>query len=161
MPQLDQLMHVYASQFFWLAIVLAILYFGVGKLMLPQIESTVDNRNAQISSDLAAAKTGQADAEQMEEAWRAKMADAHSSAQAVIAKAKAKAAVKSADQLTKADATLNTELETAFAGIAKASADAMSHVADIAAESTQSMVEKIAGLKVAPTAALKAVKEVL
>ena len=161
MPQLDQLMHVYASQLFWLGIVLAILYFGVGKLMLPQIEATMDDRNAHIASDLAAAKTAQAQAEGMEEAWRLKMQTAQSAAQAVILKAKDKAAGSAATQIAKTDAVLATQLETAHASIAKASADAMTQINAVAAENAQHIVEKIAGLKIAPAAALSAVKEVM
>ena len=45
MPQLNQLAAVAYSQFFWLLLVLAIIYFGIGHFMLPKIESTVDARS--------------------------------------------------------------------------------------------------------------------
>ena len=44
MPQLNQLALVAQSQLFWLLLVLAFLYFGIGKLMLPKVQSTVEAR---------------------------------------------------------------------------------------------------------------------
>lgn len=160
MPQLDQFMHVYASQLFWLGIVLAILYFGVGHFMLPKIEGTMDARTAQIAGDVAAAQTARSDAEKIEEAWRAKMAESHASAQGVIAQAKDAAAQSTSQSLATTDAKLTMQTDKAHADIAQASQNAMSHVASVAAESAQSIVEKIAGLKIDLAAAQKAVNEV-
>ncbi|NWP01118.1 ATPase, partial [Escherichia coli] len=47
MPQLSQIPEIYASQLFWLAIVFALIYFGIGKAMVPKID--------RIAGDLAAA----------------------------------------------------------------------------------------------------------
>ena len=44
MPQLNQLADVALSQLFWLLLVLGVIYFGIGKGMLPKIQSTVDLR---------------------------------------------------------------------------------------------------------------------
>ncbi len=160
MPQLEQLALAYASQLFWLGLVLAIIYFGVGHYMVPKIESTVDDRNAKIAGDLAAAKTAQGEAEGMEEAWRKQMADAHASAQAVIAKAKDKASANTASKIAKADEKINATAETAYAGIAAAQKAAVAEIATVAADSAQALVAKVAGLSVTSAAALKAVNEV-
>ncbi len=160
MPQLDQLMHVYASQLFWLGIVLAVLYFGVGRMMLPKIEATMHDREAKIASDLNAAQAAQQHAEAMEEAWRQQTAESHAAAQAVISKAKDAGNEASAVQMATADAALTAQLTAAQATIAQASADAMAQIDVVAAEGAQQIVAKIAGLQVSPDAALKAVKEV-
>ena len=60
MPQLSQIGAIYASQLFWLAIVFALIYFGIGKAMVPRIERTIDDRNARIAGDLAAAQAARA-----------------------------------------------------------------------------------------------------
>ena len=52
MPQLNQLALVAYSQLFWLLLVLAVIYFGIGKLMLPKIQSTVERRDRKIADDL-------------------------------------------------------------------------------------------------------------
>ena len=49
MPQINQLLLVYQSQWFWLLLVLAVIYFGIAKGMLPKIEKTVDDRDAKIA----------------------------------------------------------------------------------------------------------------
>ena len=48
------------SQFFWLLLVLGLIYFGIGKAMLPKIQSTVDARDKRIADDLAAAQAARA-----------------------------------------------------------------------------------------------------
>ena len=37
MPQLAQLLLVYQSQWFWLLITLAVIYFGIGKWIVPGV----------------------------------------------------------------------------------------------------------------------------
>jgi len=68
MPQLNQLGLVAYSQFFWLALVLAVIYFGIGKGMLPKIQSTVDLRAKKIADDLAAAEAARVAADETEAA---------------------------------------------------------------------------------------------
>jgi F-type H+-transporting ATPase subunit b len=78
MPQLSQLGLVFLSQWFWLAIVLASIYFFVGRGIVPKVSSTVDQRDAQIASDLAEAERLRAEADATEQAWRAlRIAGAH------------------------------------------------------------------------------------
>ena len=55
MPQISQIAATYASQIFWLLITFGILYFGIGKMMVPRVIATVDAREGQIAADLAAA----------------------------------------------------------------------------------------------------------
>ncbi|MGZ5825629.1 MAG: F0F1 ATP synthase subunit B family protein, partial [Croceibacterium sp.] len=88
MPQLSQLGLVYQSQWFWLLLVLALIYFFVGRGIVPKVEATVDQRDAQIAADLAAAERLRAEADATEEAWRARINDAHAEAQALAHDAK-------------------------------------------------------------------------
>ena len=66
MPQLNQLFLVYQSQWFWLLLVLAVIYLGIAKNMVPKIERVVEDRNATISGDLAAAEKARAEADEAE-----------------------------------------------------------------------------------------------
>ena len=56
MPQISQILETYASQFFWLLIVFGLIYFTIGKGMLPKIEANMDARDRKIADDLAAAE---------------------------------------------------------------------------------------------------------
>ena len=92
MPQLNQLALVAYSQFFWLAVVLGLIYFVIGKGMLPKIQSTVDARDKSIADDLAAADAARTEADAVEEAYRARMDASRGEAAKLTAKAKADSA---------------------------------------------------------------------
>ena len=66
MPQIAQIALVYQSQWFWLLLVLAGIYFFVGKGIVPKVEATVDQRDATIAADLAAAEAARAEADAAE-----------------------------------------------------------------------------------------------
>ena len=80
MPQIAQIAATYASQIFWLLIVFGLIYFGIGKGMLPKIEATVEARDQKIASDLAAAEAARTAADTTEAAYRAKMDEARNAA---------------------------------------------------------------------------------
>ena len=82
MPQLAQLLLVYQSQWFWLLITLAVIYFGIGRIIVPGVEKTVDDRDARIAADLAAAEQARQAAATAEEGWQARIAAVHAEAQA-------------------------------------------------------------------------------
>ena len=73
MPQIDQIASIYASQLFWLVVVFALIYFGIGRAMLPKIERTVEDRDARISGDLAAAEAARAEADAAEATYTEKL----------------------------------------------------------------------------------------
>ena len=88
MPQISQLSEVGLSQLFWLAIGLGFIFFVIARGMVPKIQATVDAREAQIASDLAAADQARKDAEAKEQAWRDKMDSARADAFKVTQEAK-------------------------------------------------------------------------
>ena len=73
MPQLDQLPEFFWSQLFWLAVVFGILFFVIGRSMLPKIEATVDARDAKVTEDLAAAQRAREQADEIETDYRARI----------------------------------------------------------------------------------------
>ena len=157
MPQLDQLPLVIYSQFFWLAIVLGLIYFGIGKAMVPKIQSTVDARDKKIADDLAAAEKAQVEADETEEAYRLRMDASRAEAMKLTAAAKQESARKVEKLTAKADAANQAKLEKAEARIRDASKGAQAEIAAAAAEMTQDVVAKVAGLKIGREEALKAV----
>ena len=72
MPQIAQIDATFASQLFWLILTFGLVYFVIGKGMLPKIEATVEARDNRISDDLAAAERARAAADETEEAYRAR-----------------------------------------------------------------------------------------
>lgn len=161
MPQIAQILDTYASQAFWLLIVFALIYFGIGRAMLPKIEATVDARDRKIAEDLAAAERAKAAAIGLEEAWAADLAKTRAEAQAEAAKAKAKAGKDAENRLAKADAEIGAKLAEAEAGIAKARADALASLETVAADAAIDIVAKVSGARVSPGQASAAVKQVM
>ena len=92
MPQLNQLPDIWWSQLFWLAIVFGLIFFVIGRGMLPKIQSTVDAREKKISDDLERAQAARSAAEETEAAWRARMDAARSEAAKVAEEARQKSA---------------------------------------------------------------------
>ena len=157
MPQLSQLALVYQSQWFWLLLVLGAIYFFVGRGIVPKVEATVEDRDARIAADLAEAERLQAEAAQIEEAWRTRINEGHAEAQAHIANAKAKADADAHKRLAKADAELATKAEAAAAELDQARQSALAEIEALAVEATQAIVAKLAGGSVTEAKARKAV----
>jgi len=161
MPQLAQLAVVYQSQWFWLLIVLGGIYFFVGRGIVPRVEATVIDRDAKIAGDLAEAERLQAEAAQVEEAWRARINQGHADAHALIATAKAKADADARKRVTKADADLAAKAEAAATELDKARQSAQAEIEALAVEATREIVARLSGGKVHEAKARKAVAEAL
>ena len=158
MPQLDQLPLVAISQFFWLLVVLGLIYFGIGKAMLPKIQSTVDLRDKKIAEDLAAAEAARVAADQTEEAYRQRMDASRAEALKLTSAAKSEVAKAIEKKAARADAANQARLDKAHERIQAARQAAQAEIAAVAAEMTQDVAAKVAGLKVSKDEALKAVE---
>lgn len=158
MPQFSQLSDVVLSQLFWLAITLGFIYFIIGRGMLPKIQSTVELRDAKIAQDLAAAEAARTEADKMEEDYRQRMDVSRGEAMKLTAAAKADAARRTEKLAAKADAANQAKLDKAQERIRAASAAARGEIASAAAEMTQDVAAKVAGLKVSKDEALEAVE---
>src|SRR4051812_37609694 len=88
MPQIEQLPFIFSSQLFWLAVVFGILFFGIGRGMVPKIQSTVELRERKIAEDLETAQQARVAAEETEAAYRARMDASRADAAKVIQEAK-------------------------------------------------------------------------
>ena len=158
MPQLNQLSLVLYSQFFWLAIVLGLIYFGIGKTMVPKIQSTVDARDKKIADDLAAAEKARVEADETEEAYRSVMDASRAEAMKLTSAAKTEVAREIEKKAAKVDAANQAKLDKAQERIRSASQAAQAEIAAVAADMTQDVIAKVAGLKVSKDDALKAVE---
>ena len=148
MPQIDQISAIYASQLFWLVVVFALIYFGIGKAMLPKIQRTVDDRDARITGDLAAAKAAREAADQADEAYQAGLSASRSEAQAAAAAAKARATADAEARVKAADAEIAHHVTQAELTLATARTAAVSQIEQVATQAAREIVERVAGLSV-------------
>ena len=138
MPQLSQLALVYQSQWFWLLLVLGAIYFFVGRGIVPKVEATVDQRDAQIAADLAEAERLRTEASS-------------------VASAKAAAAKDAEKRISAADKRLAAKAEEAAQALDEARRSALAEVEGMAAEATREIVAKLTGTNVDEKAARTAV----
>ncbi len=161
MPQLNQLALVAYSQFFWLLLVLGLIYFGIGKAMLPKIQSTVDARQQRIADDLAAAQQARAEADATEEAYRLRMDESRAEAMKLTAKAKADGAKATEQQVAEADAAIHARAADAETRIRASRSAAVKELEQLAGELAKDIAGKVAGVSVSADEAAKAVKAVM
>lgn len=148
MPQLSQIGEIYASQLFWLAIVFALIYFGIGKAMVPKIERTIDDRNGRINGDLAAAEAANAAARTSELEYQTGLDSARSQALRSVTEAKAKASATAETKVKAGDAAMAEELATATARIGSAKTTAMAEIETATVDAVQDIVAKLSGVAV-------------
>jgi F-type H+-transporting ATPase subunit b len=158
MPQINQLADAAYSQFFWLLVVLALLYFGIGRMMLPRIQSTVDSRDKRIAGDLAAAQDARSAAEATEAAYRERMDESRSEALKVAQAAKLSSAKATEERMRAAGEEIGARVEAAEVRIRTAADAAMTEIESVAAEAAREMVERLAGVAVGKDEAARAVK---
>jgi F-type H+-transporting ATPase subunit b len=158
MPQINQLADAAYSQFFWLLLVLAIIYFGIGRMMLPKIQSTVEARDQRISGDLVAAQAAREAAEATEAAYRARMDLSRGEALKVAQAAKVSSAKATEERIRAANAEIGARVEAAEARIRAATEATLGEIESVAAEAAREMVERLAGVSVDSDEAARAVR---
>lgn len=161
MPQLDQFASTYASQIFWLLVVFGLIYFVIGRFMLPKIEGTMDLRDRRIADDLAAAEGARARADEIEQAYRARTDENRAEALKVTQAAKDSAARASEARIAEADAAAEARLSDAEARLSAAKQAAMAEVEGVASEAARDMVARLSGVVVDPAEADAAVRRAL
>lgn len=161
MPQIAQLAETYSSQIFWLLVIFGLVFFVIGRGMVPRVMDTVAMRDNQIAADLAAAQAARDQADEQEEAWRKRENENRAEAQAVVTAAKADAAAQAEKKLAAAQKRLDKKLAEAEERIAAARAEAAAEVENVAAEAAQDIAGRLAGIEVGRQNAEAAVKKAL
>jgi F-type H+-transporting ATPase subunit b len=161
MPQINQLPDIFFSQLFWLLVVFGIIYFWIGRGMVPKIQSVVEDRDRKIAEDLAAAQRAREQAEAAEEAYRERIDASRSEALKVAQQAKHQAVLDTEKRLKAIDAKIGKRVAEAEEKIRAAADAARRELEPVAAEAASELVAKLTGQKIAATDAGPAVKAVL
>jgi F-type H+-transporting ATPase subunit b len=158
MPQIAQLPVIFFSQLFWLLLVFGIIFFGIGRGMLPKIQSTVDAREKKIGEDLERARAARAGAEETEAAWRARMDAARVEAARLAQEAKQEGARHTEKQVKSAADKINRKVEASEAKIREAVSAARGEIETVATDATREMVHRLTGMELDAKHAAAAVK---
>lgn len=158
MPQIEQLAATYSSQIFWLIVFFGLVFFVVGKGMVPKVMSTVEARDTQIASDLAAAEAARRAADQAEEAWRLQANERRAEAHALIADAKKRAAQSTEARMAESNRHFEGRIATAEKRISDARQAAAGEIETVAVDAARDIAQRVAGVNVDDAAARAAVK---
>ena len=161
MPQIEQLPDIFFSQLFWLLLVFGIIYFFIGRGMVPKIQSVVESREKKIADDLAAAQRAREEAEAVEEKYRERMDAARSEAMKLAQEAKQQAALDTEQKLKTIDTQIGGRVAEAEARIRAAAEQARRDLEPVAAEAAAELVAKLTGQKIGAGDAQSSVKAVL
>lgn len=159
MPQISQLAATYASQIFWLLVTFGLVFFVVGRGMLPKVQATIDDRDQVIGGDLAAAKAARDAADSAEAEWQARDLANRERAQGLIADARARANQATEATLAAANAEQSAKVAAGEESIRAASARAQGEIETVAAEAAQAIVARVSGLDVSIDEARGAVQQ--
>jgi F-type H+-transporting ATPase subunit b len=158
MPQINQLSEIFFSQLFWLAVVFGIIYFVIGRGMVPKIRGTVEVREARIAADLERAQAAREEADRTEAEWRSRMDAARAEAARISQAAKQASAAETEKKVKAAADKLNLKVESAEAKIRDALSAARAEIESVAAEAAQEMVQRLTGIVVDKNEAVSAMK---
>ena len=161
MPQIEQLPDIFFSQLFWLLLVFGIIYFFIGRGMVPKIQSVVDTREKKIADDLAAAQRAREEADATEEAYRTRMDASRAEAMKLTQAAKQDAAKESEERLKVVDREVGAKIGEAEERIRASLGKAMGEIETVAAEAARELVGKLTGTEVGEADARQAVKAAL
>ena len=161
MPQIVQLPDIFVSQLFWLLLVFGIIYFVIGRGMVPKVQSVVQAREDKIAGDLAAAQKAREDAESLEEGYRERMDASRSEAMKLAQASKQEAAKEAEARLKVVDEQVGAKIAQAEERIRASVGKAMGEIETVAAEAAQELVGKLTGASVSSAEAKQAVKAVL
>ena len=161
MPQINQLPDIFFSQLFWLLLVFGIIYFWIGRGMVPKIQSVVEDRDRKIADDLAAAQRAREEAEASEEAYRERIDASRSEALKVATEAKTQAALDTEKRLKVIDEQIGARVSEAEGRIRDAAEAAQRELEPVAAEAASQLVTKLTGQAISAKDAEPAVKAVL
>lgn len=155
-PQLD--VTTYSSQVFWLAVCFALLYILMSRIALPRVTEVLDMRQTQINTNLDRAAQLNEEADKARQAFETILADAQDSAREAVGSAEQKASERAAADSARFAEHARDRVITAENTIAKAKAEALNSLADIAAEVAADMANKVAKTHLTKADALPVVK---
>ncbi|MFH1805138.1 MAG: hypothetical protein ABID63_09650 [Pseudomonadota bacterium] len=159
MPQFD--ISTFSEQIFWLFVVFGILYMLMARVALPKVGEVLERRHKTIEDNLGKARALKDDTDAAIAKYEAALAEARSAAQEDIRVASEKAAAEQAARTEAVAKKLSKKTSEAEKSIAEAKLQAMTGVADAAADLAREATEKLIGVKVQPKTAEKAVSVIV
>lgn len=142
MPQLD--FETWASQIFWAAIALFLLYQILSKKIMPRIAGALEDRHHAIADDLDAASSLKLKAEEAQGSYHKALSEAKARANEIADKTRADIQAQIDAANTKAEAEITARTAEGEERIAAIRTEAAQNAKQVATETAQAIVEKLA-----------------
>ena len=136
----------FASQLVSLLIAFVALYLIVSRIALPRVGKTIDDRQAAIEGDLAAAQKLKDESDAALKAYESELAAARSRAQAIGSETREKLNAAAEAERKTLEEALSVKLAQAEKTIASTREAAMRNVRGIAADAAAAIVQRLTGL---------------
>jgi len=134
----------FVSQFFWLALAFAAMYFVFSKITLPSISNVIENRKNMIDSDLDMAEKLTSEADTVQNAYQDNLSATQADAMAALSKSeektKAKYDKKSEEFREKSEAAVLETEQKIEAAKAQAMTDMSKVITDVASDAIQKII---------------------
>jgi F-type H+-transporting ATPase subunit b len=151
----------FASQILWLAITFGLFYWVMKNVALPRISGILEDRKDRIAGDLSEANRLKQETDAAIAAYEQALAEARNKAHGIAHETRAKLKADNEARREKAEAELSKKLADAETHIAGVKTEAMSHIGDIAGETTTALVEALMGKAPTKTDLSKALKSAM
>src|SRR5882724_3151378 len=136
----------FASQLVSLLIAFVALYLIVSRIALPRVGKTIDDRQAAIEGDLAAAQKLKDDSDSALKAYESDLASARARAQAIGTETREKLNAVAEAERKSLEVKLSAKLAEAEKTIAATRKSAMRNVRGIAADAATAIVQRLTGM---------------
>ena len=158
-PPLDPT--TFASQLIWFAIAFGALYLMMSRVALPRIGSVIEERKARIRRDLDEAERLKGETDRALRAYEQAVAEARGNASQIAQQSRDKLKSEIDAERQRVDKEIAGQIAKAEAQIKTATTAAMGNVKDIAADTAESIISALVGLKLGRAEIASAVKSVL
>ncbi len=146
MPQLDFANPLVTGQVMWGAIIFFIFYLVLSKAMLPGVARVLHDRSQRITGDLEVARSAKQDADKAVAELQQARKDAMAEAQAHLQKVLDEEHHAADQQMQEINARLASEIADAEKNVAAEKARALNALKEIAADTTQALVQRLTGI---------------
>jgi len=138
----------WAPQLIWLAITFIALYVIMARVAIPRIGMVIEERRDRIASDLDQAESLKRDTEEAIAAYEQALAEARSKAHAIAQEARDVLTAEVDAERAEIDKQLAEKTAEAEARIMASKQSALSHVAEVAYDTAEAIVQELIGGKI-------------
>ncbi|WP_445681070.1 F0F1 ATP synthase subunit B family protein [Radicibacter daui] len=144
LPQLNT--HTYGTQIFWGLVLFVVLYLLMSRVALPRVGEVLEERSKRITGDLERAQQLRAETEALVVYYEEGLAKARAHAGQVISGVNHELSAATNHRLDEVGKALAKKIETAEKRIAKAQAEAMGEVRNVAVDVAATVLDKLVGI---------------